>query len=1203
MTEERLLLKRLHDIRRRIRALFALNGVGRLLLVVPPAVLVVVLLDYLLHFPAVMRGLFLVGLVGMAAVVITRHLWRPLRIHIGADDVALELEGQFPELDDRLATTVSFIESGQRPGESKALRDAVVGNTLSAIDRMDFRQALRPGPLVGIFLIGLLITTAVGGLGIAYGSEAGIGLERLFNPLTSRQWPQRTHLTVDNPNPVCPLGDDYSVRVELAPGSDVPKRVVLHYREDGADSWERHVMDDRQSTAGEPFFIAAFPRVRSSFDYYVTGGDDRAPDVDHYRVDVRPKPHVDAILMTITPPEYVTGAKPRFEPGLGGTQALQGSMIRMDVVLNKPIGVDDAGAPRAEVVLQSPGKKIPMGFVAAGYDLPVSASDEQKQLWEQKKAEKAYLRAEFELVEDTYFDFTLVCEDKFKNQPLESRNHLRAEPDKAPRVSFELPTQAILDVTRRSVVELEVFAEDDYGVTETAFGYLRGESKEPVVQGLTVYDISRGTEARHEAVFARRRWDLRDIEPPLKDGEELIYRAIAVDNFTWRGAKPHTSETLEYRLRVISLKDKKDDLARRLPAMAMRVQALVDQQERLQSETKDTRAAKDPQKLLGAKGREQTIQQEGTQRDLKRTAEDLMADFEKFLDEWRIHRVPQNQAFELGKNLREALDEVSKDSMPKTADELRKSRDAQANAQEQAQGLNRAVDKMQETLDRLRDSLNRLDRFNEAEKLSQEFGNILRQQEKLTKETKGHAAKTLGKNQGELSEDEVDRQQAIERRQGEVAADTKAAIKKVQEAAKGLQETDPAVAEALQQAHDEATNRSPEKKMDRASKQVAGNQSANARENQEAAEEDLKKIIEKLEDRRIAELKDRIKTLQEMKKEVGDLKKREEGHLGDNKAAQQNDANKKSQDQLAKEQDKTAKDTKSLAQNMQAANAGDATQSTQQAAQSMQQASSQMSQSQSQNSQAQKNQEKAIEKLDQAKEELEEEIEQAKEELAEEQLEKMKEKLARIKDEEIQVNKATVEIEGHRKASSRLSRSDRGKLVFNQDKQNELLNETSGIVTELEEAGVKVFRYALTIVVDRMAESGARLEKSQTDRITQTAQEKAIYILGQLVEALEEELDQRKKKKKKSQGQGQGQGQGKKPKLVPTLAELKMLRLMQRDVNQSTETLQKDVEKAEKMTPEADAEAKRLGRDQGKLKQLMESLTDPEAGDAGGEEI
>jgi len=134
-----------------------------------------------------------------------------------------------------------------------------------------------------------------------------------------------------------------------------------------------------------------------------------------------------------------------------------------------------------------------------------------------------------------------------------------------------------------------------------------------------------------------------------------------------------------------------------------------------------------------------------------------------------------------------------------------------------------------------------------------------------------------------------------------------------------------------------------------------------------------------------------------------------------------------------------------------------------------------------------------------------------------------------------------------------------------------------------------------------MAESSDRLHKSQTDCITQTAQEKAIYILGQLVEALEEELDQRRKNKQGG-GQGGGQGQGQ-AQLVPTLAELKMLRLMQRDVNQSTEMLHKDVEKAEKMTPEVDAEAKRLGRDQNKLKRLMESLTDPQAGEVGGEEI
>jgi DNA repair exonuclease SbcCD ATPase subunit len=1198
MTQEQLLIKQLGRIRARIRALFALNGIGRLLMLVPPAMLLAIVMDYLLpgHFPAALRAVLLLGLIALAGFVLLVHLVRPLRTRIGVEDVALELEGYFPQLDDRLATTVNFIGDGPRGGESPALRQAVVQDTIQSVRSVEFTSALRPWPLVAIFLAGLLIAGGIAGLGIANSEEAGIGLERLLNPFTDRQWPQRTHLVVRDPEAVIPLGEDHDVMVELAPGSEVPGRVVLHHREVGADSWETQVMDDRRTAAGEPYFVQAFPQVRGSFEYYVTGGDDRQPAEGYYRVDARPRPRIERIILFITPPDY-TRAATEAVPGEGATPALQGSTIAMHVITNKSIQGSD-GLPRATLMLGS--ESIPMTFVESGQTFREGTSVLVAD-YEARKDDHSYLRAEFKLDDSRDFDFSLFCVDGFENHRLESRHHLRAEADKAPRISFTKPRDLTVDVTPRSVVELDALCEDDWGVSGTAFGYQRGQNKEKVVESLMQYDPAPETDSCPKSGSWQRRWDLTTFDPPLTEGEEVEFAGMAVDNFALNGQSPHTATTPTYRLRVISTQAKKDDLARQLPGLAMKVQDLVERQERLQTQTKDTKAGKADDKRLSDRGREQTVEQEGSERELQQTAKNLVEDFQNFLDEWRIHRIPQDEAFELGKGIQESLDEVSKDdpkgAMPKAADELRAARDAQAKAEEQGKSLDQSIEEMQKVIDTLRNSLGKLDRFNKAEQLAQEFKGLLDRQRRTTGDTKEQAARTLGKNQNELSGDERDQQDTLQRTQEQLGTETKAAVRKIQQASDELKESDPAVSQALKDAHEEAENRDPAKKMGNAAKDISENQAAGAKPSQEAAEEDLARIIDKLQDRTLAELKNRIEELKKLKGEAAALRAREQGHLGDNKAAQQQQPNSKNDQKLSEEQKKTQEDTQKLAEKMEAAQAGNATQSTQQASQSMGKASKGLGQSQKQD--AEKDQQEAIDKLKEAEDELDKEIDEAEKEKQEEQLEKMKEKLARIRDGEVLVNKDTTDLETKKQASGRLERSDRNLLVTNQQKQNELLTDTGKVVAELEEAGVKVFRYALVRVTDRMAESHERLMASQTDQTTQVAQKQAISILSQLITALEDEVAARKKKKG---GGGGGGGGGGKPELVPSLAELKMLRTMQQEVNQATESIDTSVKKSEKMTPEAEAETKRVGRDQDTLKNLMKSLTDPAAGGAKGDQ-
>ena len=81
--------------------------------------LMIVTLDWLLWLPPLLRivvgGLFIVGFVG-----VTLHwIVKPLQARLGIDEVAARLEAHFSTLQDRLSSTVNFIEQRSAGSPSK----------------------------------------------------------------------------------------------------------------------------------------------------------------------------------------------------------------------------------------------------------------------------------------------------------------------------------------------------------------------------------------------------------------------------------------------------------------------------------------------------------------------------------------------------------------------------------------------------------------------------------------------------------------------------------------------------------------------------------------------------------------------------------------------------------------------------------------------------------------------------------------------------------------------------------------------------------------------------------------------------------------------------------------------------------------------------------------------------------------------------
>jgi hypothetical protein len=265
-------------------------------------------------------------------------------------------------------------------------------------------------------------------------------------------------------------------------------------------------------------------------------------------------------------------------------------------------------------------------------------------------------------------------------------------------------------------------------------------------------------------------------------------------------------------------------------------------------------------------------------------------------------------------------------------------------------------------------------------------------------------------------------------------------------------------------------------------------------------------------------------------------------------------------------------------------NAQKASQSNQSASRNQSQASSQMSQGNQ--SGATSSQESAEEDLQEALDNLQQLQKQMQNQSQQEQLFQIEQEVTKMLTVQKDLLQRTQQVESQRPgAGQELPR--RAKIQCNtaQKDESNLAQSTGAVVKKLEEA--PVFQWVLQTAADDMNEAAVRLDKEQTGLATQEIEEDVIVKLTQLVEALRKE-----RKEKQQGGGGGGGGGGGKPPLVPPLAELKMLRTMQRDINVRTKRVDQEVVRTPKqgLTPELKDSLRRAAQKEGEVSRITDKL-------------
>src|SRR5262249_38755236 len=135
------LSQKLTTVIRRLRFLQMTRGLCGIVMELAVFTGLALLLDLAFDLPGEVRGVLLASWVGMGGGLGVRRLVVPMRRQPAAEAVAAAIEEQFPDLGERLTTSVELASLSDNFHGSPDLKALVMAETESQSDRLSFQEA------------------------------------------------------------------------------------------------------------------------------------------------------------------------------------------------------------------------------------------------------------------------------------------------------------------------------------------------------------------------------------------------------------------------------------------------------------------------------------------------------------------------------------------------------------------------------------------------------------------------------------------------------------------------------------------------------------------------------------------------------------------------------------------------------------------------------------------------------------------------------------------------------------------------------------------------------------------------------------------------------------------------------------------------------------------------------------------------------
>ncbi len=554
----------------------------------------------------------------------------------------------------------------------------------------------------------------------------------------------------------------------------------------------------------------------------------------------------------------------------------------------------------------------------------------------------------------------------------------------------------------------------------------------------------------------------------------------------------------------------------------------------------------------------------------------------------------------------------------KKAEELRQEADKNPDGDPKAdpngsrQMLKEARQHQEEVEKTLNDMLARLEPWASTQEVKGEAKALLEEQRRLQQQSEEMQQKDL---RGVKPEEQQEQKAALEKaqaEQGKLEERARQLFEKMDRLAQDRKEKDPQTSKELEGAAKQGRDSNVAGLMQEAREKLQQNQLGQAGDKQRESARQLENLVKTLEDRREAELDRLLKKLQQEQKALDALKDEQERLRKKVKEAEQIADPKKREEELkrlAREQERLEKKAEEMAKQLSRQREERGAQAMSQAAEQMREATRQMQQGQN----GDENQEEALDRLQEAKEELERAKEDAEDELAREQLAKVADEIRRIKERQesliAEAERIQRELLQKRPEEWRGLLISLGRLAEAQGVRDLGLGKELAGLAGKKLDGAPVFARVLRKTSEAMEQAAQRLlehrdEAKDTGKAETTPGKEAARFQQDALKRLTQLLDTLKQAQAASQGgrpggnqgqggQGGGGGGGGGGDGIPPIAQLKLLRQMQVEVNQRTDEFRKQHPDPAKLDEKARTELQDIRREQQEIAELLEDFIQP----------
>lgn len=1131
------LLARLAAVRRRIRWLLALEAVGKILVDGVAYAAVVAAADWWVHFPGYVRLIFNSTFV----IIIIRYAWqrvyRPATAPIHLDQVALVLPDLPSELRDRLAASVAYLDHGGTG--SSTLWHRVIEQTSDSLGGARLARGLRPARARRWMTAGVLGLVALGSIAMWQSALARVGFARLAIPLGESAWPRRVEILPLTGDAVVAAGESFEVAMRVARGESRLHRVYLNLH-----PIHGRVQREVLRRGPDGVYRRTLDAIRSDVKYSFTCGDHDLSD-SPFTLRCTARPELVALSADVSLPTYVGSSQAETQSGRDdGFHAIRGGSLLLRATCHLPTADQLAGAIVALVF--DDGRRLEM-----------------------QRGQGAEWTARMEALESV--SFAVELRDGLGLTPHERRvTRLTVRPDQPPAVRIASPI-GLLDVTPRAELDVIVHAEDDVelaGVSLVATVERAASESQPskwavdvLKEGINLKSdrdadgfadsrsVATGAaapSAPEKAMERLYRWSLAGMN--LKPGDTVVYHVEARDAFMQQDS-PRVVRTLPQRLNALS----PAELARRLREELLLTQRplrrLVADLTSIEGRTRAMESAGATSQSAQPQDRHPARLLAAELQRVRQSAGPILDRMSTVIDRGYVNRLGHEDVIQLSRRLHGELTEVSEEMLVRAVEALEPLK-----GNEESLRMAAAVDYEGRAIAGIHAILDRLANWNDYEELVQRVREMQVRQEALIRVVAdadrsaqdaridtlgGSGTEAPGRSAGAPREMEAAAQD-----QRQLSAEATRVLVSMKDYGRESEVVANARAAALRAAADLGYRHNIVGRMDDAVTELVAGRAGLAGDAQAGAAAGLQAMIAMLEEAPQRELSLLSRALSDAAERLKKIISAQRDLIARAQAADQDGS------RLATRQSTLARTTSAFSSGLKVADTDAEVVQEQTAKSSEEMLTAAERLTASDRIQAGERQNAALELLEAALSILERRRQEADQAAAEKSLAALTGLLVAIYREQGLILTDTQTLASRGAESEQLSRAEvlrAGQLAVRQSASKEQMAEAKEKMS-----GSIVFSHVAARITLGMEESGALLDTREWGGAV-VVQEQVLAELKQLIGAIEElPRPDPSKQFADAAGAGQSAAQPTMQRLIPPLAELKVLRSMQSAIHDQT---------------------------------------------------